>query len=165
MQLKLFTETKRLDEYLQVLVLSCLRTPPKVLPIDVSKGLKNEIERALEYTRKLPPDFKLNVDLWVLYALYNDSNEIIGTIALSEERHISGEVQVEYVAIRQDYQGKGLGQFLIQSVIKEAKAHSAAKHIVLATGAEGAFYEAIGMTFAGEVVVGDRHRHFYIQKI
>lgn len=165
MYLKLFTEKKRLDEYLQVLVLSCLKTPPKVLPVDVSKGLKNEIERALDHTQKLPSDFKLTVDSWVLYALYNDTNEIIGTITFSEDRHISGEAQVEYVAIRQDYQGKGVGRFLMQSAMKEAKTHSAAKHIVLATGDEGAFYEAIGMTYAGEVVVDERHRHFYTQQI
>ena len=133
------------------------------MPQHVTNRLRAEIQAGLAYTKSLSEAYDLVAGPWVLYALYNDQNEIVGTFTLTEDRHSSQFALVEFVAIREDYQKQGLGRYLMEQARSEVAKHSSFSHMILATGRHGGpFYCAIGMQQAGVLMIGDRYRDFYI---
>ena len=106
MKLERFTNPYELEDYLKVMILSMYDGKRKHKPI--TRFFRQEITRAFEHTAKLDDNYEINKGNWVLYALRNDYNEIVGTIAAGEDYHFGGCVQLEYVAIREDCQQRGL---------------------------------------------------------
>lgn len=118
-----------------------------ISPSPVFSGRK--LHGLFEHTAKLDDNYEINKGNWVLYALRNDYNEIVGTIAAGEDYHFGGCVQLEYVAIREDCQQRGLGKLMIKAVHEEVARHTRFKNSILSTIHEGGFYEKAGMNLAG----------------
>lgn len=157
MHLKIFTDENKLEEYLKILKYSLGRSG------EITERLRREIQDGLIYTKNLPSDFQINASSWILYALY-DKEEVVGTITLSEDRHVSDTAQVEYFALKPEYRKKGWGLFMMDKMRKEIAAHSSFKTLILATG-KGAgtmIYERYGMTHVGKICFDGRERHFFI---
>ena len=79
MKLERFTNPYELEDYLKVMILSMYDGKRKHKPI--TRFFRQEITRAFEHTAKLDDNYEINKGNWVLYALRNDYNEIVGTIA------------------------------------------------------------------------------------
>ncbi|MDR2902874.1 MAG: GNAT family N-acetyltransferase [Lactobacillales bacterium] len=150
---------------MQVLILSCVGTLA-ASPIPIPAGLLQKMKRALAYTQSLVPDFKINSDEWILYALVDGVGDTIGTVVVAEDRHIGGTVHLEYIAIRADHQGKGHGRVLMKDIFKEVGRRTEAKRAILSTDLAGsAFYRAIGMQPAGEIKIENSHRYLFWEKL
>lgn len=85
MKLERFTNPYELEDYLKVMILSMYDGKRKHKPI--TRFFRQEITRAFEHTAKLDDNYEINKGNWVLYALRNDYNEIVGTIAAGEDYH------------------------------------------------------------------------------
>ena len=161
MYLERFKDISQLNDYLNIITLA--------VDIDfndeVPQRLANEMKMAFNYTVSLPQDYDLTVGNWVLYALYSDNGEIIGTIAATEDGHFGRWAQVEYIAVHPDWQHKGCGKFMLTAIRQELRRHCKFDCIILTTVSSGKFYEKCGMTFAGRVAFEGRERLFFAQKI
>ena len=163
MKLERFTNPYELEDYLKVMILSMYDGKRKHKPI--TRFFRQEITRAFEHTAKLDDNYEINKGNWVLYALRNDYNEIVGTIAAGEDYHFGGCVQLEYVAIREDCQQRGLGKLMIKAVHEEVARHTRFKNSILSTIHEGGFYEKAGMNLAGTLTADGYTSCFYTRKI
>ncbi|MBR1648793.1 MAG: GNAT family N-acetyltransferase [Alphaproteobacteria bacterium] len=161
MYLERFIDKQKFAEYLDVVKLADDIEKDQEPPL----RLVNEIRKALDYTCSLAQNYDLNIGHWVLYALRTETGEIIGTASITEDGHFGQWAQIEYVAIRQDFQNKGFGQFMMQEIFKEIRRHSNFDCAVLTTVGGGKFYEKCGMSFAGEVNFNARLRRFYVRRL
>lgn len=161
-QLKLFTESERLDEYLKVLVLSVIGKDDEIPAIPLR--LKQEISEGLAYTQSLTQNYDIRFGPRILYALMNNKDEIIGTITANEDGHISDFVQAEYVAIRRDFQKQGLGRMLIDKFMAEVSKHCAFNGVLLTTVNEAPFYEKCGMKKCGTIRADHYNRIFLVKE-
>lgn len=164
MKLELFINENELEDYLKVATFSVIPDEAKI-PV-IYKKFREEITLALNYTKSLRKNFKISYGPWILYALKNDNNEIIGVVSVGRENHIFKTAQLEYIAIRKDLQKQGLGKVLIDETIKKIKEHSDYKRVTLTTNKKGAeFYEKCGMTLAGVLKFGKENRYFFHKDI
>lgn len=160
--LKLFTDGSRLEKYLNVLVLSVIGKEDEIPVVPLRLSL--EISEGLAYTQSLPNNYDIRFGPRILYALFNDKNEIIGTITANEDGHVSDFAQAEYVAIRRDFQNQGLGKLMLEKFAAETSKHCAFNGIVLTTVNEGRFYESCGFKKCGEVKTNAILRNFYVKE-
>lgn len=158
MHLELFTNADEFEEYLRVATLSVIFDYEDIY---VTKKFREEMATAFKYTQSLPQDFRLKYSPWVLYALRDERNEIVGTIAVGTEHHLAQAGQLEYVAIRRDRQKKGYGKILVKAAIDEITVHSKYKQVVLSTNKKNVgFYEKCGLVFVGKLKFNKTYRYF-----
>lgn len=155
MYVKVFREKELLPEYIRIAALSLdgFRAPPA--------WFVKELTDSFHYTAALPDDFRLARHKWILYGLYDDDGTLIGTSVLTEDIHAFDASAVDYVAVRKDLQGKGLGTFMIKEMLKETEKHSVLKALILSTSPDLLFYEKIGMRRIGAFSVTGHTRVFY----
>lgn len=164
MRLELFTNENELEEYLRVATFSVI-ADNAIIPI-VHKKFRGEITTALNYTKSLRKNFNIGYGPWILYALRNDKNEIVGTICVARDNHTFKTAQLEYIAIRKDHQKQGLGRLLIEKTLEEIKNHSDFKGVILSTNKGGAgFYEKCGMVLAGTFINNKTKRYLFTKQI
>ncbi|MDR1025876.1 MAG: GNAT family N-acetyltransferase [Lactobacillus sp.] len=163
MKLELFTNQNELEEYLKVAVLSM---PSVAAQNIIPDSFRKEICEGLKFTQSLSSDFRADVGPWILYALRNDANEIIGALMFSKDRHIKSAAQLEYLGIREDQQKKGYGTLIIKEIIKEVKKHSDYKFATFSTSPRMTeYYEKLGFKCAGTAEFPHSTRCFFYKEI
>lgn len=161
MYLERFVNKKEFDQYVNIVKLADDIDEDQNPPL----RLRNEMEKAFDYTSSLPQDYSLSIGPWVLYALRTDEGKLIGTICITEDGHFGKWAQIEYVSILKSYQHQGCGRFMMQEIFKKIKQHSDFDCAVLTTVQSGKFYEKCGMNYAGTISFNNRLRQFYICRI
>ena len=168
MKLDVFTDDARFEDYLKISSMSLRENiDADIEDVTIPDWFRLELIEAFKYTKTLSNDFHFTRGLWVLYALYDDMGAMAGTVVFAEDRHMSGSIQADYIAIRKDYRGKGLGKVLLDLSEKVIKEHSSADQILLSTVATKSFYEKMGMEIIGEIRndAAKHVRYFFRRKV
>lgn len=163
MYLEVFTNEQELDEFIKTAALSLYqgRTADEPVP----GYFKREVMQAFHAAKELSENFRLNRGLWVPCVLRDGEGRIAGTVFIAEDRHIADAAQLDYIAVKEDLQGRGYGRILLEKAAEKIKKHSGFKTMFLSTGSKGAFYERIGMKSAGSLTAEGRTYYFYAKDI
>ncbi|MEI8223793.1 MAG: GNAT family N-acetyltransferase [bacterium] len=102
-----------------------------------------------------------DLDLGIVYGLYEGEN-LIASARIKQDEYTSTAVSIEYVAVKPEYRGKGLGATFMKGLFKEIKERWGKKIVMLATGESRPFYDKIGMSLLGEMTNKDEGSRFYM---
>lgn len=162
MKLELFQNDDEFEAYLSVINLSMVGFFDENI---VSDDFRKEIEKSFEYTKTLDDTYSITYAPWVLYALRNDKDEIVGSIAFGRDNHVFESAQFEYIAIKRESQKQGLGRILLQLALEEVKKHSDHKRAIISTNKDASsFYEKCGFSLAGILTFEEKYRRFLFSK-
>jgi GNAT superfamily N-acetyltransferase len=104
-----------------------------------------------------------DLDLGIVYGLYQ-GELLIASARIKQDEYTATAVSIEYVAVKPEYQGQGLGAIFMKGLFKEIKGTWKKKIAMLATGDERAFYEKVGMSLFSELKGKGGFSRFYMYK-
>ncbi len=143
---KIITPTTSIDEIVE---LSYLSGPSN------KKNYKKLMLGFIANSLSVSPD----LDKGIVYGLYKDG-KLFASARIKQDEYTSSVVSIEYLAVKPEYKGKGLGTIFMKGLFCEIKKRWKKKVVMLATGESKVFYEKIGMKLFSELKGLDYPRYY-----
>jgi predicted GNAT family N-acyltransferase len=105
-----------------------------------------------------------DINKGVIYGVF-ESGELIAIARLKTCEYSYKSLSIEYVAVKEGFQGHGIGRFLMNELFKKAKEEYDAKLIMLATIDEKEFYVKMNMNVLGKIDDSDYNQTFLYKKL
>lgn len=100
-----------------------------------------------------------DLDKGIVYGLYK-GKKLFASARIKQDEYTSSVVSIEYVAVKPEYKGQGLGTIFMKGLFHEIKKRWKKKVVMLATGDSKAFYEKVGMILFSELKGLDYPRYY-----
>lgn len=100
-----------------------------------------------------------DLDKGIIYGLYK-GGKLFASARIKQDEYTSSVVSIEYVAVKPEYKGQGLGTIFMKGLFNEIKKRWKKKVVMLATGESRGFYEKIGMKLFSELKGLDYPRYY-----
>ena len=140
--------------------------PEEIIELSLLSGPSDE-----EHYRKLMKGFIANslsanpdLDLGIVYGLYDEEN-LIASARIKQDEYTHSAASIEYVAVKPEYRGQGMGTIFLHGLFKEIKEVWKKDVVMLSTGGERVFYEKAGMSLFGELKETSSSPRFYMYKL
>lgn len=97
-------------------------------------NFKRLMLRYIDNSWSLSPE----LDKGIVYGVY-DGDALLAATRIKQDDYIYAAASIEFVAVKEEYRGKGIGRFLITSILDEIKDKYKKEMAVLATRDESKF--------------------------
>jgi len=104
-----------------------------------------------------------DLDRGIVYGFYKN-NDLIASARIKQDEYTSTAMSIEYIAVQEKLQRKGIGKLFMDALFKEIKEKWGKKLAMLATSKKQIFYEKIGMQTLGKIMKKDKTYRIFMYK-
>ncbi len=169
MRLEILNNKREFEEWAKIANLSNFSTEysteTPIECINVDKSFEQEMKRVFKSSKKVKTILDAKDPLYLLLALKDEKNKIVGTVSIKKDYHKSYACQINSVAIHPQYRGKGYGKLLIRETKRFVSSSGKYYYVTLTTSSSHTFYENIGMKLAGILNIDNHERYFFYDKL